>query len=222
MRKTALALALLTVTSFGFYAQAADDFSALLADLSFSDLPATKEPLAVVDAEPAKELKPAPQLTMPGKLEAPIVAAAPKVALQDPIPATTPTAIDTTVDLESAFDLEESSIPAQSVGHVFHHNQPQDCNCNQENVIICSSHVKPSLPTSTLMQYFRTNKCNTHVWDGYSQPCRSANEHVLGQCDCFEDKHGCFGGACSNGNCGKCGHGRDRSDCASCADGCDN
>ena len=58
--------------------------------------------------------------------------------------------------------------------------------CDQDYV--CQPHEVPQLPNSTLLQYFRSNKCNTHVWDGYRQKCPSSQKHLMGTCDCFDKK----------------------------------
>ncbi len=180
MRQTAFTLALLTIVAISPNTQA-DDFSALLADLSFNDLPSLNKPLTVAKANPVAKLKPAPQAT---KAKSTLSS----VALQDPIPAQGP-AIRGKIDLESVFTAQEQ-ISAQSVGHLLHRDQGCDSGCS-ETIIDCSPHVKPNLPSSTLHQYFRTNKCNTHVWDNYRQPCRKSNSHVSGNCDCFKNKSDC-------------------------------
>lgn len=218
MRTTAFTLAFLTVASVAFQVNAQDDFSALLADLSFSDLPELSEPLEVAVSEPAESLKPAPELVMPANkpVESKAVpskaVAAPQVALQDPIPVTQPEPVDVQIDMEAAFALQEiggsAPVAAQSVGHLLHRQNSQACDCANENIMTCTPHVKPSLPSSTLYQYFRSNKCHTNVWDGYRQPCGAARRHVDGRCDCFSK--GQIG--CSTGQC---------SDCVSCDGGCD-
>ncbi|MFK8111558.1 MAG: hypothetical protein AB8B91_05135 [Rubripirellula sp.] len=220
MRKTAYTLAFLTISAFVGKANGQDGFSALLADLSFSDLPALNEPLAVAKVERATELKPAPALTMPSnaapvqKKEAETNFAPPAtVALQDPVPAKEP-AISSPFDLDAAFelqDLESGRAPAKSVGHILHHSSTSDCGCDTgcDNVITCTPHVKPSLPSSTFQQYFRSNKCAVNVWDGYRQPCGPCQKHIQGRCDCFDKQGNCLSGAYN------------RSDCVSCDGGCD-
>lgn len=205
MRKTSFTLALLAISSATLVCNAQDDFSALLADLSFSDLPELNEPLAVAETE--QNLKPVPELVMPSTT----ATAKARVALQDPIPATEPEAINQQIDLEAAFALQgiqpNNTAPSKPVGHILHHaNVSNDCGCDAG--VTCTPHVKPSLPSSTFYQYFRTSKCNVNVWDGYQQRCGKALKHVHGTCDCFTDK-GCGLGGCKS------------SDCASCDGGCD-
>ena len=223
MRKTAFSVAFLTVLSLTFGAQAGDDFSALLADLSFSDLPTLNEPLTVADSDAPKDLKPAPGLTMPTDVPVlekvkPSKSVAAKVALQDPIAASEPESVDAQIDMEAAFalqDIESNTQPnSQSVGHIFHRDQGCDSAC--ENVITCSPHVKPNLPSSTFHQYFRSNRCNTNVWDGYQQPCGPCQTHIQGRCDCSKNGNSsCSSGACSRGTCEPAG-------CVGCASGCDS
>ncbi len=64
MRKSAIALALFATLSTVTAAQADDDFSALLADLSFGDAPTLNEPLTPV-TQPEQPLQ---QLTMPTEI----------------------------------------------------------------------------------------------------------------------------------------------------------
>lgn len=218
MRTSAFTVAILAITTVTttLSISAQDDFSALLADLSFGDAPSLHENLAVVEEEPAEDLKPLPSgFCMPGMLEstppeASEVAAeivpevAPKVALQDPIPAVTPESSDQ-VDFDTLFSLQEASTPvAEVVGHI--HNRCDVPHCNP--VIVCTPHVAPNLPTSTLIQYFRSNKCHTHVWDGYQQHCHN-NKHMRGDCDCFKNggKHGCGLSTCNGGDCASCDSG---------------
>ena len=182
MRKTAFTLTVLAVSAITQYTYA-DDFSALLADLSFGNLPSLNQPLSVAEEKPEAHLKPAPTMVKAGPS---------KVALQSPIaakPLANPS-ISNEINFGDVFATQE--VPSQTVGHLLHHNHGCDsAGCAQETVINCSPHVKPILPSSTAYQYFRTSKCNTHVWDGYQRKCRSANKHVNGTCDCFKDKHGC-------------------------------
>ncbi|MCD0458293.1 hypothetical protein [Roseiconus lacunae] len=37
----------------------------------------------------------------------------------------------------------------------------------------CTPYMPPQLPTSTFYQYWRSNACNTNVWDGYQNRCRT-------------------------------------------------
>ncbi len=177
MRKSALAILIFATLSPSLVAWA-DDFSALLADLSFGDAPAASQTLT-----PASEV--------------------PLVSLQYPISEPAEPLADQ-FDLESAFALQESKsgVPAQTVGHLMPHADP--CGCDApEPEFTCTPHTPASLPTSSFYQYFRSSKCNTHVWDGYRQGCRSSNAHVNGTCDCFKDKD-CQSGCGEIVECGDC------------------
>ena len=224
MRTSAITaiLALSTLTST---LSASDDFSALLADLSFGDAPSLNQPLAVA-GETVAELQPVPTgIVMPEMVEStppaqstPIETGlvesdpvepvqSPQVALQDPI-ATDPQPSDR-VDLEEAFAMQgmqtvKTEVPLQTVGHINGHCESQVC----DSVITCRPRTKPNLPSSTFYQYFRSNACNTNVWDGYQQKCCGSQKHTLGECDCFSKS----GKSCLSKGC---------NDCASCDTGCD-
>jgi hypothetical protein len=72
-----------------------------------------------------------------------------------------------------------------------------------ENVVTCIPHLPPNLPHSTFLQYFRSNKCNSNVWQGYQQKCGLGHHHVQGTCDCFNPhRKDCFG--ITNSHCGNC------------------
>jgi hypothetical protein len=140
MRTSAIAAALVALFTLANLLSAEDDFSALLADLSFGDSPTLSEPenspLTVTDNQPAPSFQPAPTgMLMPGMADtkpiseptpepavAPEVEATPRVALQDPVPAVT-AEIPDQVDLDAAFALQamqsaNTTIPSQVVGHV--------------------------------------------------------------------------------------------------------
>ena len=70
MRTSAFSAAILTLATFASSVSANDDFSALLADLSFGDAPSLSEPLAVAEEDTVADLKPVPTgITMPGMVE---------------------------------------------------------------------------------------------------------------------------------------------------------
>ena len=75
------------------------------------------------------------------------------------------------------------------------------CGCGRE--ITCIPHLPPNLPHSTFLQYFRSNKCNSNVWQGYQQKCGLGHDHVHGTCSCFDPhRKDCFG--LTNSHCGNC------------------
>ncbi len=60
--------------------------------------------------------------------------------------------------------------------------------------LVCRPHVKPNLPSSTFLQYFRSNRCYSNVWDGYRQKCGLGHHHLHGTCDCYDpNREGCLG-----------------------------
>ncbi len=194
MRKSALAIAFFATLSTSVTVQA-DDFSALLADLSFGDAPALNETLTVTSEVPLVSL------------QSPVSKATDSIATDSKTAAPDASqSVENHFDLDAAFALQESKagVPAQTVGHVLH--QDDKCGCDApEPEFVCTPHTPASLPTSSFYQYFRSNKCNTHVWDGYRQPCRHSNAHVNGTCDCFKEKeHSCQTGCGEILECSDC------------------
>jgi len=187
MCKSVIAFAFL-VTVSTISTVKADDFSALLADLSFGDAPSLSD-----TPTPNNTLTPTNPLQSQQLRQAPTAFSMPaEVELQAPVASRSPVTnqpLDDLVDFEAAFALQESKagVSAQAVGHPFH--QAKHGACDSEEV--CIPHTAPNLPSSSFYQYFRSNKCNSHVWDGYRQRCRSANGHVNGTCDCFKEKSKC-------------------------------
>ena len=217
MRTSPITAAALALSIMGGTVNANDDFSALLADLSFGDTQSVNEPagesLTIVQEETLQDLMPLPGgMSWPGMLEstpddqpsATVAAAqpAPLVALMDPVPATVPAA---TIDLDAAFALQETaSVTAQSVGHLTHANQCESGACGgRETEAYCRPRGMVNLPSSTFHQYFRSHPCYTNVWDGYGIHCGPHHKHLHGECDCFKQS--------GSGTCG--GHGQ--------CDGCD-
>lgn len=85
--------------------------------------------------------------------------------------------------------------------------------CKQEDTSVCMPRTDVNLPSSTLRQYFRSGRCNTNIWDGYTQKCGPNHEHAHGTCDChLKKKRGC----CLGGCCGEILPPRQ------CFDGCDS
>lgn len=218
MRTSAITAAVLALSTIAGTVQANDDFSALLADLSFGGTQTVNEPatesLTVVQEETLQDLMPMPSgLSMPGMLESTpepqsvsqnvaVVQPAPQVALMDPIPAKVPVS---SIDLDAAFAVQEAvSVPVTTVGHLHrgtHCESPVCESCNTQ--AYCRPRGTVNLPSSTLHQYFRSHPCYTNVWDGYGIYCGSHHKHLHGECDCFKQSgHG----ACDNsGKCDSCG-----------------
>jgi len=221
MRTSVITAAVLALSITASTVNANDDFSALLADLSFGDAPTVNEPstesLTVVQEETLQDLMPLPAgLSMPGMLEsspAPEAAVAteaervaqpaPQVALMDPVPDSVPMA---TIDLDAAISLQETaSVPVQSVGHLMHGRECESCACvGCETEAYCRPRGVVNLPSSTFHQYFRSHPCYTNVWDGYGIYCGPHHKHLHGECDCF--KHSGCGACDTHGKCDGCGH----------------
>lgn len=94
---------------------------------------------------------------------------------------------------------------------------------HEEKPSFCPPRTEPNLPSSSLRQYFRSSRCSTNVWDGYSLKCGPNHEHAHGTCDCHLKKKG---GCCLGGGCGEILPPRQCFDacdagCDTCGDGCD-
>ena len=203
MRTSSVTVAVLALATVGTYASANDDLNALLADLSFGGVESAGQPLARVEENKAEELRPVPTgFSNPGMVEGlsstQIVVAEPislsdmpmpeppRVSLQHPIP-------EAEADLDTMFSMQDTGlsdppVPARSVGF----SNPPCFKHALEQEVICRPHVRPNLPTSTLLQYMSTHPCYSNVWDGYRFPCGAHHKHLHGECDCFKAKHsGC-------------------------------
>lgn len=248
MRTSAVAVAIVVFSTVVYSVNAEDDFSALLADLTFTDAPGVAEPLSKAAAEPIEELKPVPEFAMPAtapamvdlskiletadlenrdleqpaELETEMNVSAPRIALQDPVPnkqpaiSKSPSSTGQHFDLNEAFALQAPSpaVPSRVVGHQGVQTSHSACGgCDQSvgcgNGMVCRPHSSVNLPTSTLLQYFRSNPCYTNVWDGYQRKCVH-HTHLHGTCDCFRRNcHDECGevlecAPCAPANCVKC------------------
>ena len=204
MRTIAMSGAVLALVLTVSSVWANNDFEALLGDLTFGQAKTENLTLDVAAQNAAETLKPVPAKTegfkMPeaqpqlkGELT---LVSEPIVALKDPIPAVQPEQIDTAdVDFGMIFssqDATDSALTSQPipvlVGHRLHRCDVEAC----DEEIICRPHQRPTLPSSTILQYFRSNSCYSNVWDGYEQECRhhcgDNHKHIHGECDCFEKK----------------------------------
>ncbi len=225
MRFYALSAAIVGLALFTSDASANKDLDALMSELSFGGQ-SSHAPAVLEDASDATiDLLPVPtNFAMPEFATVP-----PKISLQNPIATRPQSATSQSVDFNAAFAVQEmetarSQTAANAVGfgHLHsasigpaHAGAPSHCGCGSGNcesgmcdsVYDCTPHVAPCLPTSTLLQYYRTSKCNTHVWDGYTQKCCGSTKHVNGTCDCFNRQHrGCgeILAPCCGPSCGGC------------------
>ncbi|TWU42306.1 hypothetical protein [Novipirellula artificiosorum] len=61
------------------------------------------------------------------------------------------------------------------------------CGHPQEEYVMIP-HRTPNLPSSSILQYFRSDACYTGLWDGYAQErakqCAKHHKHIHGMCDC--------------------------------------
>lgn len=201
----------------------ADDLSYLLSELSFGDdvRPTAERAIAATGRKVASQ----PKLTatrggfeLPDFEPAPLVDQSARVLLQPPVAVLSRT---DTVDLPSAFAVQEfEGTRSQSVG--FSHqsdahgyatgmgHQAATCPCDQgcDGMTQCIPRTPVQLPSSTLLQYFRSNPCNANVWNGYQQKCCPSHKHVHGQCDCFKERSKC--GCLIDNACTSCDSACDR------------
>ena len=65
--------------------------------------------------------------------------------------------------------------------------------CVEEEAFICEPHRVPNLPSSTLLQYFRSDNTYTNIWDGFAaerqKRYRHTRKHITGNCDCASKSH---------------------------------
>lgn len=189
-----------------------DDFSALLAKVNYQnadDGHAAVGLPAVLDAGPAiaaPATAPSPEM-LPQTMELPAesTVSAPAAPQTQPIP-----------QAQSYAEVETVSAPTENPyvtdsgygGEVVDgcstcQDESKSCDrgCGGCKGGVCQPYERPVLPSSSFYQYWRSNACNTKVWDGYRNRCSSANIHTLGQCDCFEPKKKLFG-SCRKRACG--------------------
>lgn len=170
IRRCALLAVLAGSLTAACQVHAANDFEALLADVTFGQQPTVNQPVGIEPtaltnasanvAQTATDALPepvAPVETMPA---API-AAAPMV---------------------------DSCAGGCSTGHC----GTGHCGLGEE--AFCQPYMPPQIPTSTFYQYWRSNACNVHVWDGYRNRCHKCVDLTLKP----KSHHGCNNG-CATG-----------------------
>ncbi|KAA5544582.1 hypothetical protein FYK55_09710 [Roseiconus nitratireducens] len=205
MRKRTLlnrcvALAILGSTlAFGQSAHAADDFKSLLADVQFGQPAPIVEPTASDSLQFTAADTPMP-LPVPEPVAEGEVMDAPAIPqpLQDQgVPYTT---VDPAVGA-----VGDCGCGNSCEGHCGHGCHGGHCG-HLLTETACTPYVTPQLPTSTFYQYWRSNACNTHVWDGYRNRCH-AQLNLGGHCGNGHCGSGhCGSGQCGSGQCGgNCG-----------------
>ena len=88
---------------------------------------------------------------------------------------------------------------------------------------VCMPRNDVNLPSSTMLQTYRSDRCYTNVWDGYSRECGNNHKHIHGTCDCgTKKKRSCLSGRCGGG-CGEILPPRQACNaCDSCDASCDS
>ncbi|MGB7343118.1 MAG: hypothetical protein WBD20_02800 [Pirellulaceae bacterium] len=206
MRKFATTGALCAIVMTASMASAKDDFSALLSELSYnqSSVPSYKiaqSPTAPAAAETlgtaAANAAPQAAISMPA-----VTQHAPQIQQNynvGPAP----------VSFQQGCDVAGGSCDSGTCGASGYGNGScgsggclaggcRSGNCGEGGY--CTPHNQPNLPGSTLRQYWRSNACNSNVWDGYQNQCRKP---LFGSKD-----RGCGIGGCSTAGCqGECASG---------------
>ena len=58
----------------------------------------------------------------------------------------------------------------------------------------CQAYVPPQIPTSSFYQYWRSNACNTRVWDGFRNRCHTTVDLSMHRKSCQPCAGGCSSG----------------------------
>ncbi|TWU00893.1 hypothetical protein [Stieleria varia] len=201
MRKFAFTgiLASLALATAVSSSHAKDDFSALLSDLTFPNALAQQPAARVADAGPVIDLPETSSVPPMTGMELP------PDTMAEQVPAPQP--VTTHVDAYAPGSVQQNEFVAAEG----YHNVDPNCSscasgcdqgcgngCNRGcSGPTCTPYVAPQLPSSSFYQYWRSNACNTRVWDGYQNKCCEASKHTMGQCDCFKPrKKLCDMGSC--------------------------
>ena len=176
------------------------------------DVTPISSPIDDVPQPEAEATESAAEMVAPAEAPLPMV----DPTLQAPL--TSPSDAPGAVNFQEAFAAQES-IPSAAVIAPPQPAVPCDSGCatdagcdscrTSHSESICRPYVRPNLPNSTLLQYFRSNRCYSRIWDGYRQRCPSSLNHVDGTCDCFDKKKQCGCGpvlapACNTAACDAC------------------
>lgn len=178
------------------HVQADSDFDALLADINFGQVPADNA--TTLTSSNGTQAPAAPQPLADGEAA---VLTMPQAADESLPPPPQPV-----TDNYSAVADCGGQCGGQCAGQCgSNHCGQSGCNLIKEG--FCQPYTPPQLPTSTFYQYWRSNACNTHVWDGFRNRCHSSLD--LSGLKCGKGcGHGCGCGACDHvapAGCSDCG-----------------
>ena len=178
--------------------QAKNDFEALLADVDFGGISAVQDATVPSASDSiglpseASELASTPTAQTHAAQSLAMPEAAPE-PLPEPPGAAAPTADYNVSAAAGCSDCGQCE---------------SQCGCNSRGLCglkkhdflkdqFCQPYTPPQVPTSTFYQYWRSNACNVHVWDGYKNRCHARVDLSI------HPKHssgcgGCASGACNN------------------------
>lgn len=160
MRKFAITGALCAIALSAGLASAKDDFSALLSELSYA------QPAHIQAAMPSYKVA---QNTSP--MAAAKVNAVSHNQLQHVQPAATQHAMSMPANAYSVGPAPAAFSQGCDVGCASGGCADGGCASGSCEGGFCTPHNQPNLPGSTLRQYWRSNSCNSNVWDGYQNRC---------------------------------------------------
>ena len=189
-------------------AEAKNDFDSLLEDINFGSAGGDIDQVAPRSA--SYRIAQTPELASPQA-----------DALVDPPAAAVPVAMDTealpapsTIAPNSAQEAVVADCGGQCNDGCSGQcgNGCGDCGHRFIKEGFCQPYTPPQLPNSTFYQYWRSNACNTHVWDGFRNRCHAQIDlsvHHKSNCGCNDGcgSNGC-GNACNQGcdlGSGDCG-----------------
>lgn len=176
MRRCALLAVFAGSLTAASQAPAANDFEALLAEVSFGQEPAAGETLG---------LPPATEAETPAEMPLDSPGGATEALPEPPTPQYAPA--------PSAAPMPAHHAVAEPCGTC----NSNHCGTNHglHHQTFCQPYTPPRLPTSTFYQYWRSNSCNVNVWDGFRNHCHQCIDLTVKP----KSHHGCLGGKCGNG-----------------------
>ncbi|EMI17858.1 secreted protein [Rhodopirellula maiorica SM1] len=146
-----------------------------------------KSPTPIADPAESDQLQPAPLIPEPVRdplRREPSVAESTSPML--PEPANIPAPIIAADQPPMDYGMIESDADCACGHHGCQNGCASRTAC--EPAYICKPHEVPVLPNSTLRQYFRSDPCSVHLWDGYAlerqQHCDKHHKHIHNRCEC--------------------------------------